>query len=251
MINETQYQLLMNAIKIDQKYIEETIEKQRKEIESIVSYHVRNDKTLRQSDVESEIAYYALQEEVETEYDKYHDKPAPIETTKCLEVARVNPNVIGNSGTNAMQYILQEESKNPTMGNAMIIETLLKYGADPSQKCRYQGNDIPIIHQFILMNNDRSIQATLELFNTLLDYTSNVNVTDNWGRNIGHLLYDIYNSSKYTTYILENVIGTTIINLDHKALIDDQDKVTLAKIRGTLPKSYGKSVQELIVENRV
>lgn len=65
----------------------------------------------------------------------------------------------------------------------------------------------------------------------------NWNILDEWGRNLLHIA--VGNAD------LWNLLMRKTVNPEHRALIDDQEKVTLAKIKGTLPKEYGKTPEEL------
>jgi predicted outer membrane protein len=63
-------------------------------------------------------------------------------------------------------------------------------------------------------------------------------------------MYDIYGDNEHYNKNIKDTIQGIKLDINYKAYINDQEKVTLAKIKGTLPKSYGKSVRELMIENR-
>ena len=75
------------------------------------------------------------------------------------------------------------------------------------------------------------------ILNTYKPPENNWNILDEWGRNLLHFAIEDKD--------LWNLLMRKTVNPEHRALIDDQEKVTLAKIKGTLPKEYGKTPEEL------
>ena len=251
--NEFHYQLLMQAIKIDQRQIGTEINRQTKEIADIIRYYQKEGSTRNtniNSSSDEEIYNDMLVDEAEEWYAEICSQLEAIETIKCLTLTNIDPNVLGNNGTNSLQYIVIELIKNRNTSNHILLETLLKYGADPSQKCLYNDEYIPILHQYLTIY-DQIINtlAPGDSFQLLLNHASDVNVTDNWGRNIGHIIFDIFNNKDMSIRTINNLVKTVDLNIDQKAIIADQYKVVAAKIKNSLPKSYGKSVRELITAN--
>ena len=119
--------------------------------------------------------------------------------------------------------------------NPRMAEALIQHGWDPFGG--YWEEDIntgvPILFvavqsydgfDFIEQHND-----TQEWWNTL----------DQWGRNLLHF------ATKQEDYY--DLLVEKGVDPDHRAIIDDQDKVTLAKIKGTLPPEYGKTPREMML----
>lgn len=131
--------------------------------------------------------------------------------------------------------------------------TALKYGADPFITI-YPENSldgVPLLHYFIanITNTPPYKPDSIIHLLDIISFTQNdLNVLDSWGRN---LLFHISTNS-YRHYSTVREITRCLIQLgvdpDHRALIDDEKKVTLAKIKGTLPKDYGKTPRELLQE---
>ena len=87
-----------------------------------------------------------------------------------------------------------------------------------------------------------------------LDYSNpNWRETNDWGFNILHLIALKAISEHTNIYPLYVNIYEYLVKLgfdpDQPALIDDQDKVTLAKIKGTLPKGYGKTAKQILTSS--
>ena len=75
-------------------------------------------------------------------------------------------------------------------------------------------------------------------------YNIDVNIKDEWNQNILHIVASIIDPEIPETFRSLLQAG---VDPDHRALIDDEDKVTLAKIKGTLPKGYGKTPREMML----
>lgn len=120
------------------------------------------------------------------------------------------------------------------------IKLLLKYGCDP---------------YYILPNTDIpfwfDIVATNQVPNSFLKsiYTNfkknkiDINKTDKWNRNILHLITNQEREDKTEIFEFLTKLG---IDSDHRALIDDQQEVIIAKMKGILPEEYGKTPRELL-----
>ena len=135
------------------------------------------------------------------------------------------------------------------------VFTALKYGADPFIII-YPENfpeGIPLLHHLIarIPSGDPRYASSMVLLLSIISFARNgLNVLDSWGRNL--LFYISPNSDRYYSFsaeITEHLIKLGV-DPDHRALIDDQQKVVTAKLNGTLPKDYGKTPRE-ILEGRV
>jgi hypothetical protein len=84
---------------------------------------------------------------------------------------------------------------------------------------------------------------------------------DSWGRNLLHIhliaiKQEVQEQIQPSRYYIDTVILTTFtnflleigFNLNEPIKIDDEGKVTLAKIKGTLPKEYGKTGRQIVAE---
>ena len=147
-------------------------------------------------------------------------------TIKCIELFKIDPT-----------YLLEieyEYSSNNYKTIETILKTLLDFGADPSRISLYENEEIPIIHQYVLIGAkvDAIQKSTYEL---LIKHASNINVVDNWNRNIGHLLYDL----GFGSFLSEEINWMIKYGLDMNAkpFITDEEKVITAKMKNTLPKS--------------
>ena len=115
------------------------------------------------------------------------------------------------------------------------INILIELGANPFSN--YYENDIdtsvPIIFK-AMKHNPYRIKPLLKYKRKL----KNWNITDEWGRNLLHYVTD---RQEIYEKLLKNGVDP-----DHRALIDNEAKVVIAKMKGTLPKEYGKTPRELI-----
>ena len=116
-----------------------------------------------------------------------------------------------------------------------MLKILIEFGADPFANY-YEGDidtGVPIVFK-VIHNGIYCIKPLLKYKRKL----KNWNITDEWGRNLLHYVTD---RQEIYEKLLKNGIDP-----DHKALIDDEAKVVIAKMKGTLPKEYGKTPRELI-----
>lgn len=155
------------------------------------------------------------------------------------------------------------------------LDKILKLGADPfilvdftaiCARSRYPfftidrqttPNNIPLLHYYI---NQWTYATSLEGANIVIEtldhiaaFVPNLNVQDYWGRNSLHYVNTLpldHDDINYQDIIYKKQVIQHLIKLgvdpDQPALIDDQDRVTLAKIKGILPKDYGKTARELL-----
>ena len=116
-----------------------------------------------------------------------------------------------------------------------IVNILSEFGANPLANYYEEEIDTgnPIIFQVI--RDDLWRIKPLFVCRTEL---KNWNTIDEWGRNLLHYATD--NREIYRQLLEKGV------DPDHRALIDDEAKVVVAKMNGTLPKEYGKTPRELI-----
>lgn len=119
--------------------------------------------------------------------------------------------------------------------NPQIVNVLIEFGADPFADC-WEGNinmGVPIVFK-VIDYDCLKITPLLVCATELKGW----NITDEWGRNLLHYVTD--NQEIYEGLLKKGV------NPNHRALIDDQAKVVIAKMKGTLPKEYGKTPRELV-----
>ena len=121
-------------------------------------------------------------------------------------------------------------------------------------------NNIPLLHYYM---NIWTYATSLELANIVIEtldhiamFVPSLNVQDQWGRNLLHYVNTLpldHNDMNYEGIIYKKQVIQHLIKLgvdpDQPALIDDQEKVTLAKIKGTLPKDYGKTPRQILPAN--
>lgn len=120
------------------------------------------------------------------------------------------------------------------------VDVLMKNGADPFYPIHDDLYEpIPTLHHLI---KDRVFTFHLEFLEQLDQYHINWNYTDSWGQNLLHYTHPL-NCELWNTLI---ELGT---DPNQKATIDNIEKVTLAKIKGTLPKKYNKTPLEYLKEN--
>ena len=75
---------------------------------------------------------------------------------------------------------------------------------------------------------------------------STINTTDSWGRNLLHLLLENrYHNLVHLNEKFEELVDFGV-DPNHRAIPQDQNMLTLAKIKGNLPKNYGKTPNELL-----
>ena len=121
------------------------------------------------------------------------------------------------------------------ISNVQAASILMEFGADPFANY-YKGDvdtGIPIVFK-VMQNNPRDIETLLEC----TVEAENWNILDEWGRNLLH--YAISNQEVYEALLQKGV------DPDHRAVIEDESKVVVAKMKGTLPKEYGKTPRELV-----
>lgn len=123
--------------------------------------------------------------------------------------------------------------------NDKAVYYLLKYGADPFLKVypsRYK-HGIQLLH-FMSYNNTLSSDVLAKL-NLPFEKISR---PDEWGRTLLHMAYN--NPSFFNSLVQMG------FDPDRRALIDDQQKVVSARMKGILPKEYGKTPKELLYANK-
>ena len=127
--------------------------------------------------------------------------------------------------------------------NSKMAEALIQHGCNPFSNYWNNHNidtGIPILfaivqtpygYEFLKQHND-----TQEWWNT----------TDKWERNLLHFVV----KNKWPDKKFYDLLVEKGVDPDHRALIDNEEKVTLAKIKRTLPPEYGKTPRELLEERK-
>ena len=124
-----------------------------------------------------------------------------------------------------------------------MIEYLVSVGGNPN--IMFPGTNTPFLFKLF---SQVHIAFNADLFGGIYTifkkYNIDVNIKDEWNQNILHIVASIIDPEIPETFRSLLQAG---VDPDHRALIDDEDKVTLAKIKGTLPKGYGKTPREMML----
>lgn len=126
----------------------------------------------------------------------------------------------------------------------------------------------PSLYPCEFTDTEHSLDEVYErILIVLHDQGINLNITDQWGRNLLHNAFshgqEIYAQPDELSlsrvnfppgnYAVSPSLYNTLVELgvdpDHRAIAQDQNIITLAKIKGTLPPDYGKTPNELLEKN--
>ena len=123
-----------------------------------------------------------------------------------------------------------------------IMNSMISNGCDPYVILPRDSS----LFWFKLIDGNRLLDYQLDIvYKIFKDNNIDINKTDEWNRNILHI---VAKKNSYKVIDIFNQLVELGVDPDHQAIIDDQDKVTLAKIKGTLPPEYGKTPRELLEE---
>ena len=189
--------------------------------------------------------YTAFQHAIQL-YDDNHDKLYDLinNIIFCYE-----PPVFNDQAINYLLNIAQPQSLpkqnlsnllyNAITYNLKMAEALIRHGYNPFGD--YWEEDVntgvPIL--FAIVQGWEKLES-YEAFNFIQQHNDTQewwNTTDQWERNLLHFAVESKN--------LYDLLIEKGVDPNHQALIDDEEKVTLAKIKGTLPKDYGKTPREI------
>ena len=127
---------------------------------------------------------------------------------------------------------------NPYFGY-QFIQAFIQAGCNPFAELYLEGESqgVPLIWFYLNKQN----YPTYDLVRSLSLYVGSPeewNQVDEWGRNLLHIC-------PYYPDFMQLLIEKGV-NPDHRAVIEDKEKVVKAKMRGVLPEEYGKTPRELI-----
>ena len=187
----------------------------------------------------------------------------------CLLNNGANPNISNKNELPYLYYLLDalgQEIKQLRIAGyitkcLLFLSTALKHGADPfiTIYTDEYPDGIPLFYDFFMKFgltaylSSASHKYTEILLQYILDtislFTDNFNVTDQWGMNLLHhvIKFNVLHNKKrsYITADINRLVRLGI-NPNHRALIDDEQKVVAAKMNGTLPPEYGKTPREML-----
>lgn len=125
----------------------------------------------------------------------------------------------------------------------------LKNGADPFITIYPPDvpDGIPLLHYFIddLIWEEDTVQYILDIIALFVD---NMNVLDNWGRNLLHYVITT-NNDRVNIYSIPKIVKYLInlgVDPNQMATINNHKKVVNAKMHNNLPPGYGKTPAELL-----
>lgn len=170
-----------------------------------------------------------------------------------------NLNISTKTQPPCLQYVFERMENGKDMPLVLnILVTGLEKGADPFLNT-YSGDDpdgTPLFH-YCIDRIIRSLKFDKTLLNTIVLtvslYTKDFNVLDNWGRNLLHyvasnVIGEKYTKEDYTSILMElyELLVSLGVDPNHRAKIDNQQKVIVAKMKHLLPSNYGKTPEEIL-----